>query len=100
MKRYEGKRVGLTVTVTVDGLALNPRLELLDRSRREFDWGNIGNGSAQLALALLADCLGDDDEALEWYEDYMAAVVAGLPSSGWMLTEEDIKETITAIANP
>jgi hypothetical protein len=100
MKQYEGKREGTTLVLTVDGAPLNPRVDLLDCTRSEFDWGNTGNGSARLALCLLADCFGDDDEALDWYEDYMAAVVAGLPSSGWTLTEEDIQETVNAIANP
>jgi uncharacterized protein DUF6166 len=100
MKRYEGKRNGTAADVTVDGVPLNPRLDLWNHSPSGFEWGYAGSGPGQLALALLADCLGDDQEAVEWHQDYKAAVVAGLHYAGWTLTEEDIEETLKAMANP
>ncbi len=99
MKRYEGKRNGTVANVSVDDQPLDPRLELCNHSPTGFEWGYAGSGPAQLALALLADCLGDDQEAVEWHQDFKSAVVAGLPYAGWTLTEEEIRETITAFEN-
>src|SRR5579862_1759903 len=99
MKQYVGKRNGTAADVYVDGVPLNPRLDLWNHSPSGFEWGYVGSGPAQLALALLADCLGDDAEALECYQDYKDAVVAGLPYKGWALTEEEIQETLNALQN-
>jgi hypothetical protein len=98
MKRYEGKRNGTAADVTVDGRPLNPRLDLWNHSPSGFEWGYPGSGPAQLALALLTDCLGDE-EAVEWHSDFKAAVVAGLPYKGWTLTDENIRDTVTAFEN-
>ena len=54
----------LTSIVTVDGNPLNPRLDLRAMSKAGFEWTYEGAGPAQLALALLADHLGDDAAAL------------------------------------
>jgi len=99
MKQYAGKRNGTAADVSVDGVPLNPRLDLWNHSPSGFEWGYAGSGPAQLALALLADCLGDDQEAVEWHEDFKAAVVAGLQFAGWTMTEEEIRETLDAIIN-
>jgi hypothetical protein len=99
MKRYQGKREGLAALVTVDGRPLDPRLDLWNHSPSGFEWGYSGSGPAQLALALLADCLGDDDEAALQHQNFKSAVVAGLPYRGWALTEEQIRDTIEAFEN-
>jgi hypothetical protein len=96
MKRYVGRRNATAADVTVDGVPLNPRRDLWNHSPSGFEWGYAGSGPAQLALALLADCLGDEDEALEWYHDFKSAVVAGLPYAGWTLSEEEIRDTVAA----
>ncbi|MGD0410152.1 MAG: DUF6166 domain-containing protein [Verrucomicrobiota bacterium] len=98
MKRYVGRRNGTAADVTVDGAPLNPRLDLWNHSPTGFEWGYAGSGPAQLALALLADCFGDDETAVEWHHDFKS-VVAGLPYAGWTLTEEQIRETITAFGH-
>jgi len=51
VKRYEGRREGYAVIVTVDGVPLNPRLDLYNHSPTGFEWGYGGSGPAQLALA-------------------------------------------------
>jgi hypothetical protein len=99
VKRYEGKRNGRAADVTVDGQPLDARLDLWNHSPTGFEWGYPGSGPAQLALALLADCLGDEDQAMQWHQDYKSAVIAGLPYAGWTLTEEGIRNTITAFEN-
>ena len=45
-----------------------------------------GSGPAQLALALLADHLGNDEQALAVYQRFKWAVIAKLPKHAWKLT--------------
>jgi hypothetical protein len=59
----------------------------------------VRRSPAQLALALLADCLGNEQQAVEWHQDYKSAAVAGLPYAGWTLTEQEIRETPYAFEN-
>jgi len=42
--------------------------------------GYEGQGPAQLALALLADCLGQDGVALRLHPEFKWAIVANFPS--------------------
>ena len=89
MKVYEGGRSLDGAVVTVDGKKLAPRLDLKKLSPAGFEWTYEGAGPAQLALALLADHLGDDGRALAAYEPFMRKVVAELDNS-WELTSADI----------
>ena len=89
MKVYEGGRSLAGAVVTVDGRALPPRYDLKRLSRAGFEWTYEGAGPAQLALALLADHLGDDEKALRYYESFMKEVVADLDNA-WRLTSDDI----------
>jgi hypothetical protein len=86
VKRYQGRREGSAAEVTVDGRPLNPRFDLWDHSPSGFEWGYGGSGPAQLALALLADHTGDDEEAVALHQDFKRVVVARLPYRGWELT--------------
>jgi uncharacterized protein DUF6166 len=90
MKRYEGRREGRAVTVTVDGRPLNPRLDLWNHSPTGFEWGYGGSGPAQLALAILADHLGNNRQALDFHHRFKWAVIAELPGRGWRLTSLEI----------
>jgi hypothetical protein len=90
MKRYEGKRQGYAVIVTVDGRRLNPRFDLWNHSPTGFEWGYGGSGPAQLALAILSDHCRNDEEALNLYQRFKWALVAELPHRGWTLTSDDI----------
>lgn len=89
MKLYEGSRSLDGAVVTVDGTPLPPRYELRRLSKAGFEWTYEGAGPAQLALALLADHLGDDQAALRKYERFMREVVAHLDNA-WRLTSDDI----------
>ena len=97
MKRYEGKRSYGQCFVTVDGRALDPRFDLRMHSPDGFEWSYGGSGPAQLALALLADHLGDDQEALNLYQRFKWSVVAGLPRRGWLLTSHEIDAALQSI---
>ena len=100
MKRYEGRREGYAADVTVNGLPLNPRLDLWNHSPTGFEWGYGGSGPAQLALAILADHLGDDDVAVSLHQDFKRAIVAQLPYRGWTLTSRQIQEAIETLILP
>jgi hypothetical protein len=96
MKTYVGGRSLAGAEVTVDGKPLDPRFDLKRLSPTGFEWTYEGNGPAQLALALLADHLGDDARALALYERFMRAVVAELDNS-WELTSVEIDAALKAI---
>jgi len=91
MKHYSGRREGYAVIVTVDGRRLNPRLDLWNHSPTGFEWGYCGSGPAQLALAILADHLGDDEQAFNFHHRYKWAVIAELPKRSWTLTSQEIE---------
>lgn len=93
MKVYEGARSLDGAIVTVDGQLLSPRYDLRTLSKAGFEWTYEGDGPAQLALALVADHLGDDQAALREYERFMREVVANLDNA-WRLTTEDIDATL------
>jgi hypothetical protein len=97
MKAYEGRREGHAVIVTVNDRLLKPRLDLWNHSPTGFEWGYGGSGPAQLALALLADHLGDDAEAVALHQSFKFAVVVKLPKRGWTLTSREIDEAIQRI---
>jgi hypothetical protein len=98
MKRYVGRREGYATLVTVDGHSLDPRLDLWNHSPTGFEWGNDGSGPAQLALAILADYFGDDEQALDCYQGFKRAVVSTLPYRGWTLTAEQIEHALRLCA--
>lgn len=93
MKVYEGGRSLAGAVVTVDGKPLPPRYDLKKLSPAGFEWTYEGAGPAQLALALLADHLGDDQKALQLYERFMREVVADLDNA-WRLTSAEIDEAL------
>lgn len=65
-----------------------------------FEWGYGGSGPAQLALALAADVLGDDEAALDVYQRLKFRVVGRLPGDRWTLTEAELADAIRALARP
>jgi hypothetical protein len=96
MKVYEGGRSLAGAIVTVDGKALPPRFDLKKLSSAGFEWTYEGAGPAQLALALLADHLDDDQKALQHHEAFMRAVIADLDNA-WRLTSADIDEALARL---
>lgn len=98
MKRYQGRRQRANVIVTVDGRRLNPRLDLYNHSPTGIEWGYGGSGPAQLALAILADHLNDDEAAFNLHQRFKWAVVAAfLPRRGWTLTSGEIDEVLQTL---
>lgn len=97
---YHGRRTehGCAVDVEEDGecYVLHPRHDLRNHSA-DIEWGFSGSGPAQLALALAADVLQDDDKAQDIYQRLRSKLVASLPHEGWVLTEGRIRTSIDAI---
>ncbi len=96
MKTYVGKLCedgAYRVVIEDERGGVSPlplRLDLANKSPTGFSWGYSGSGPAQLALALLADAIGEK-EALEVYQDFKRDYVAVLPAE-WYIPEEDVKE--------
>jgi hypothetical protein len=98
MKTYVGIRDPDGVCrVTVDGKALNPRLDLRNHSPTGFEWGYSGSGPAQLALALCADVTGEDDRAVNVYQHFKNGIVSGMAKSGWEFSEAAMLTVIEKI---
>ncbi len=101
MKTYHGMRTpnGCSVQVEQDGecTGLPPRHDLRNHSTSGYEWGYGGSGPAQLALALAADVLGDDDRAQDVYQQLKFTLVGRLPHEGWVLTESRIRHAIETI---
>ncbi|MGE0224614.1 MAG: DUF6166 domain-containing protein [Acetobacteraceae bacterium] len=89
MKIYEGGRSLDGAVVTVDGRPLDPRFDIRRFSPAGFEWTYEGDGPRQLALAILADHLGDPQRALALTERFMQAVIAELDNA-WSMTSEEI----------
>jgi hypothetical protein len=96
MKVYEGGRSLDGAVVTVDGKKLPPRFDLKKLSPAGYEWTYEGAGPAQLALALLADHLGDDQKALALHEPFMRAVIAELDNA-WRMTSADIDQALAGL---
>ncbi len=102
MKTYTGYRTPQGCIVKVheaDGTArdLPLRHDLRSHSPTGPEWGYGGSGPAQLALALAADVLGDDDAAQSVYMRLKFRLVGRLPHDGWSLTETQLRDAINEI---
>jgi hypothetical protein len=96
MRIYEGGRGLAGAEVTVDGTPLDPRFDLRRFSPTGYEWTYEGDGPRQLALALLADHLGEPQRALALTEAFMREVVARLDNA-WVLTSEDIDAALSCL---
>jgi len=75
-------------------LCLDPRNDIRSHSPTGFEWGYIGSGPTQLALALLADATEDDETALRLYHRYKGRFISTLPHSSWIITQAQILEWV------
>lgn len=93
--RYLGRRNERAAQIVKEGEcgaeeALPPRLDLRNHSPAGLEWGYAGSGPAQLALALLADALGEE-EALASYQRFKFEVVSRLSHQGWEMPRAEIE---------
>lgn len=93
-KTYSGARVNGEAVVVVVGEGqerrLDPAYHLKCLSPDGFDWGHSSRGGEQLALALLADALGDGEVALALYKEFAADWVRGAPRPEWVLFHDQL----------
>ena len=73
-------------------------LETRNHSPTGFAWGYSGSGPAQLALALLIDATGDQDIALQHYQDFKFRFVTRWDDS-WQITQSQIQPYLAAQEN-
>lgn len=99
MKTYRGDRTIDGVMVTVDGVPLDPRTDLIELSRNGFEWSYEGPEPGQLALALLADHWGDDARAKAAWDAFMRQVVANFGNE-WEMTNADIDAALAEMPAP
>jgi len=98
MKVYTGARTIDGIQVLVDGAPLDHRYDLKRFTKGGFEWTYEGAEPSQLALALLADHLGDDEKALAKTDSFMREVVANLEND-WQLTGAEIDAALAQIAS-
>lgn len=103
MKIFRGLRADGHARVEVSGTkgrfrTLPLKLELRNHSPTGFEWGYAGSGPAQLALAICADVLGDDEHALAVYQRFKDVNITNLPRDrDFMLTEKTVRDAIAHI---
>jgi hypothetical protein len=92
---------GQCLVTVCDGQKSAPlplRLDLFNHSPTGFGWGYGGSGPAQLALALLADSLGDNDRAIRLHQAFKFKVVACWPEGErWWITADQIAAVVKVI---
>ena len=93
---YLIQRTPQGVTCTVDGEPISPRLDLWNHSPTGFEFGYLGSGPAQLALAILADCC-DDETALAFHQGFKGAVIARITGPGACLTATFVRDTVARL---
>ena len=96
MTTYAGDRTIDGIVVTVDGQPLDQRLDLRMFSSNGFEWTYEGDESRQLALAILADHLRDDQRALALVEPFTRAVVANFDNS-WEMSSDDVAAAVAGL---
>jgi hypothetical protein len=72
---------------------LNP-----DAGQPAFEWGDKRDGGTALAIAILADVVGEQ-QAKKHAADFKRAVVSRLPKEGFELSEDDVKQIVHGIEN-
>jgi hypothetical protein len=89
MKTYEGKRTIDGLVVTVNGRSLDEHYDVQRFTKYGFEWTYEGDSPRQLALAILADYLGDNARALRLSEPFMKQIIANLDND-WRLAGGEI----------
>ncbi len=98
---YEGHRRSecggqeVTIRFKPQGLCVpldpNRSQDLRNHSPDGFNWGYLGSGPAQLALALLLDTTNDEKISLQHYQDFKFIIVANWKDD-WSMSQTDILE--------
>lgn len=95
-KTYKGERTIDGLVVTVDGEPLSVHTQVKKFTDYGFEWSYEGESPQQLALAILADFTGDEEDAVRLSESYMKQVIANLDND-WVLTAKEINAALNKI---
>ncbi len=95
-KTYKGERTIDGLVVTVDGEPLSVHTQVKKFTDYGFEWSYEGESPQQLALAILADFTGDEEDAVRLSEPYMKQVIANLDND-WVLTAKEINAVLNKI---
>ena len=98
MKTYSGSRTIDGIKVSADGRPLDERYDIKRFTNSGFEWTYEGDSPHQLALAILADHLGDESRALDLSGAFMKAKISDLDND-WTLTSEEIDTLLTEMAS-
>ena len=90
----EGNRCTVAVYENGQMSALTQRQGLINHSPDGFGWGYGGSGPSQLALAMCADALGDDREAVRVYQAFKNAWVALQQGDEWQISADEVRAII------
>jgi len=97
MKTYQGRRTIDGLTVTVNGQRLDEHYDVKCFSKYGFEWTYEGASPQQLALAILVDYLGENEEAIRLSQPFMQRVIANLDND-WTLSGDEIDSALRKIA--
>lgn len=82
----------IDATGEVATMPLPPRRDLRDHSPAGFEWGYLGSGPSQLALAIAAFVLEDDAAATACYQWLKQELIAPLDrDKPWLLDVEEVR---------
>ncbi|MBT6093935.1 MAG: hypothetical protein HOH04_03580 [Rhodospirillaceae bacterium] len=98
MKTYSGSRTIDGIAVSVDGQPLDERYDIQRFTNSGFEWTYEGDSPRQLALALLADHLGDDAQALQLSDKFMKEKISDLDND-WALNGDEIDSILNEMAS-
>lgn len=73
------------------------RNDLWNHSPTGPEWGYLGSGPAQLALALAADALADGQRAVRIHQHLKRSWVGSLPRDCWSITRDALCAHICAL---
>ena len=93
---YTIQRTPQGVVCTVNDEPIPLRLDLWNHSPTGFEFGYGGSGPAQLALAILADCCGDN-VAVTFHEAFKWAVISRITGPGASLTATFVRDVVAGI---
>lgn len=99
MKLFLGHRTHEGIrTVHVDGLPLPERRDLCDYTHTGLDWGFIGPGPSQLAMALASAVLGEgeaNDRKAVILHNGVKKLVEKLAHGHWAISSADVLQFMT-----
>lgn len=94
----EANRCSVVIFDGIDTRALPPRNDLRDHSPDGFQFGYGGSGPSQLALAMCADALGDDEHALRVYQQFKNSFVALQTGDEWEISADEVRALIERLS--